>query len=244
MTHTVKFTLEDIQKTGRQNDMMIGALVYRPLSYYLAFLIANYTAWLPNQISLLTVGLVVICAALLAFGSAATLAAGGIILFLAHLLDYVDGDVARLKHACSKSGAWLEAVKDGLEEFLVIVGLLVGSYRLTHEMLYVWMGLGALFAVFMDRTIYPNTLLVTGGKSVKQSMGKFVQQLSHLLHIRPEWIGFTADYRGAVIIVASLLAIPHVGLVVLAIVDGLQYVVVLIVTWVNIERMYPVDRDR
>jgi CDP-L-myo-inositol myo-inositolphosphotransferase len=80
------------------------------------------------------------------------LAAGGLLAFVASIVDGCDGEIARLKFLQSDRGAWLDAVLDRYADALLLFALLWRVYRAGDPLLSGWMAADAI----------PSLAVVTG----------------------------------------------------------------------------------
>ncbi len=102
-------------------------------------------------------------------GAAALLASGIIVpaLVLLHasmLLDYVDGEVARLRNEASLHGAWLEVGLDKIQAVFLFAGLSVGAAGTEGGAAVAWAwGFGAMSAFFLNSTfkVHRNRMIKT-----------------------------------------------------------------------------------
>lgn len=133
-------------RTTRVDDGFYSTFVLRPISQPL-------TAWSvrhrisPNAITIASLLLAVGAAVLFAFGQWSTYLAGALILQVSLVVDCVDGDVARATGKASPLGAWLDAATDRVKEALAYGGLAVGAAINGVDLWLVAIGLLALQAV-------------------------------------------------------------------------------------------------
>ena len=83
----------------------------------------------PNQVTLASVGVALLAAALCATGERGGYVVGALLLQVAFVLDCVDGQLARHSLAFSRRGTWLDSMADRAKEYAVFAGLAVGSAR-------------------------------------------------------------------------------------------------------------------
>jgi hypothetical protein len=81
----------------------------------------------PNMVTSISMGLAVVAAVWFSAGSRLGMVLGGLLLYLAFVLDCVDGQLARYTRQFSTLGAWLDATFDRAKEYVVYVGLAMGS---------------------------------------------------------------------------------------------------------------------
>jgi phosphatidylglycerophosphate synthase len=112
----------------KDDDGFFGTFFVSPYSKRLARAAAR-TRLTPNTVTVASMGLGMVAAALYAQGDRAALVAGAVVLHAALTLDLVDGQLARYTGAFSSLGAYLDAVSDRVKEYLVYAGLAVGAAR-------------------------------------------------------------------------------------------------------------------
>ena len=103
-------------------DPRLVYVVTRQVSIRLTWLVLH-TGLSPNQVTALTVLLGLAGSALLAGPGGGWALAGAIVFVVHHLLDKVDGDVARFRHRYSLIGVYLDEIGHGLAFSGIFVGL-------------------------------------------------------------------------------------------------------------------------
>ncbi len=108
---------------------------YRILSIFPSLLLAR-VGLSPNQITLLWISLGLM--AVVALGSAkyGVRVAGALILQLSYLLDFVDGEVARLQNRISEQGSFLDLAGHGLVKTGLFLALGYHVLVSTHRFAY------------------------------------------------------------------------------------------------------------
>ena len=81
----------------------------------------------PNQVTVASLVLGIVCAACFAAGERWGLIAGAVLLQVAFTADCVDGQLARYTRSFSSLGAWLDSTFDRAKEWLVYAGLAIGA---------------------------------------------------------------------------------------------------------------------
>ena len=94
----------------------------RRVSIYLTWLVLH-TGLLPNHVTALTVFLGVLGSVLLAFPGGGWALAGALVLLAHHLVDKVDGDIARFRKVYSIVGVYLDELGHGLAFGGIFLGL-------------------------------------------------------------------------------------------------------------------------
>ncbi|MBC6458144.1 CDP-alcohol phosphatidyltransferase family protein [Actinomadura sp. HBU206391] len=81
----------------------------------------------PNMVTSMSMAVAVVAAVWFSAGTRLGLVLGGLLLYFAFVLDCVDGQLARYTRQFSTLGAWLDATFDRAKEYVVYVGLAMGS---------------------------------------------------------------------------------------------------------------------
>lgn len=132
-------------------DGPIARRINRPISGVLSRLLVR-TSITPSQVSVGTLGVGLLSAALAAVGGYLPLLASGLLFQLASILDGVDGEIARLTFRTSRRGEWIDTICDNLTYLAFLLGLTVGAYRSGLPDLYLWAGAVAVAAAFVGIT--------------------------------------------------------------------------------------------
>jgi len=106
-------------------DGIVSRYLNRPFSRPAARLLAPTPAT-PNSVTLFTLSLAVVTAAMLAAGWNI---AGGIAIQVVSVVDGVDGELARLRNAATRFGGVLDAVTDRYADALMIGGMTIYAVR-------------------------------------------------------------------------------------------------------------------
>jgi 1L-myo-inositol 1-phosphate cytidylyltransferase / CDP-L-myo-inositol myo-inositolphosphotransferase len=112
-----------------RSDGLVDRYFNRPVGrLFSRFLVC--TSVTPNQVSVFSILIGLVSAALLATGTAGTALAGALCLQLSAVMDCVDGDLARALFKQSSLGKWLDLVGDQVVHVGVFLGLGIGQSRL------------------------------------------------------------------------------------------------------------------
>ena len=116
-------TLREICHSGKlAQDPRPLYVITRRASIYLTWLLLH-TGLLPNQVTVLTVLLGVLGSVLLALPGGGWALAGGLAFVAHHLVDKVDGDIARFRRIYSIVGVYLDELGHGLAFGGIFIGL-------------------------------------------------------------------------------------------------------------------------
>jgi CDP-L-myo-inositol myo-inositolphosphotransferase len=134
---------------SKASDGPISRHLNRPISRLMSRCLVR-TPIRPNHISLISLVLCGVAAALFTLGSYPALAAGGLIAQFASILDGCDGEIARLKKLESDFGGWFDAVLDRYADALLLVGLTWGEFTAAASHMSLAIGFAAIIGSFMS----------------------------------------------------------------------------------------------
>ena len=106
------------EKCRRQSDYIITLFITNELSLLLTWKLAN-TRVTPNQVTLASILCGLGCSLCYAFSE---FLAGSLLLFVSHILDCTDGNLARAKSSFSPIGKWLDMSGDRIAEAMIFTG--------------------------------------------------------------------------------------------------------------------------
>lgn len=113
-------TLHEIRlKCKRQSDYIITLFITNELSLLLTWLLLR-TGVTPNQVTVASILCGLLCGFCYAFG---WFLSGSVFLFLSHVLDCTDGNLARAKDTLNPFGKWFDSIGDRAGELLVFIGV-------------------------------------------------------------------------------------------------------------------------
>jgi phosphatidylglycerophosphate synthase len=130
------------------HDGPIARHVLRPVSRQLTRVLLRAPVT-PNTVTVLWLLLGLAASFVFAFGDASAGLLGGALFFAAGLLDYVDGELARLLHQDGR-GAWLDRLASDVVHAAVLAGLTARSYGETGSAVIVVAGILALWFMVMS----------------------------------------------------------------------------------------------
>lgn len=164
-----RFPYKDVDKNEKRVDSWYYQLLTKPLFQASTWLIVNFTNLTPNQIS--SLGLLFMVLAAFSFLKG-YLIMGAILFHVRHILDAVDGRVARLKNMGSNFGAFLDVYSGVIGVFVMIGCLSIGQYIITDD--YQWLILWPmLFFAFIFHTVESSKVaLVLSSKFQDAVIGK------------------------------------------------------------------------
>ncbi len=135
------------RRTQKPNDLLWNRFVARPLAAALLVPLER-SAITPNQVTLATLLVFAVAAAIVAFlPSWTALLLGVAVLEFAYVLDCVDGQLARLRGTSTPIGAHLDFLMDELKAFLLVAAVGIRLWRADGQVRWLLEGLAALVAV-------------------------------------------------------------------------------------------------
>ncbi|HZL17688.1 MAG TPA: CDP-alcohol phosphatidyltransferase family protein [Polyangia bacterium] len=165
------------RRTRKPKDILWNRYVARPLAAVVIVPLAR-TRVTPNQVTLATLAVFLVGAALMAVGRGwGALIAGTAILEISYVLDCADGQLARLKGTSSPVGAHLDFLMDELKAFTLVAAVAVRLWQPAHDWRWLLEGLLGLVVVaaaislttFMRRPEYA----AATGATVRQGAGDY-----------------------------------------------------------------------
>jgi CDP-L-myo-inositol myo-inositolphosphotransferase len=187
-----------LRNLGKKEDGPVARFLNRPVSVRISRRVVNWPLT-ANHWSLLSFSVAVTGSLFLAVGPLVGFIVGGLLAQLASILDGVDGEVARLRHAASPRGGWFDAVLDRYADLALMLGLAIGAWRVSGDPL-LWPAL---------------VLAVTGAMMVSYTSARYEGA-----GLGPSPVGglpAKRDSRILILMVGAILVAPLVTLVLLAI---------------------------
>ncbi len=134
--------------TMKQTDG-VYARTNRRVSLRISKLLVN-TPVTPNMMTLMVLFCSIIAGLLFSLGTYGAMVAGSLMSWFASMLDGSDGELARVRFQVSPFGEWFEMVCDYLYYILVFVGIGVGLFRQTGNLIWMWLGWGSVLGVVLS----------------------------------------------------------------------------------------------
>lgn len=116
----MKYTLKDIRKSYWRKPRPLFNKLIEPVILFMAYILVH-TPLTANMITFISLIFVILSAISFFYGY---FFLGALFYLTRHILDYVDGTVAQLKHQTSKVGALFDNISGIFGTFLCIVGLI------------------------------------------------------------------------------------------------------------------------
>jgi phosphatidylglycerophosphate synthase len=159
----------------RQSDYIITLLFTNEIALLLTWVLMK-TRVTPNQVTVASVVSAFLCGCFYAMG---WFLPGSAMLFISHVLDCTDGNLARAKQRFSPLGKWLDAVGDRMGETFLFLG--VGAYFIQGEGSGHWALLAVLDGLLLMLYYYMVDIsLALGISKPKQELSTMVLKGVHV----------------------------------------------------------------
>lgn len=151
-------------------------LVTRRLSIYLTRLLL-YTPITANQVTLFMTIVGLLSGLLFAYGDYWYSIIGALLYFLYHLLDHVDGEIARYRGSASLRGYYIERLSHIVVQPLIFVGISFGLYHNFNNILAFVFGYSAsLFTLLLLLVRLERVKIMHEAKLEDQEKAKFLKR--------------------------------------------------------------------
>jgi phosphatidylglycerophosphate synthase len=126
-------------KCKRENDYIITLLFTNEISLFVTWVLCK-TSVTPNQVTIASIISALICGIFYASGMFVW---GSLFLFLSHMLDCTDGNLARVKETFSAFGRWLDFIGNRTGEVFIFLGATCYFYRIDESVFWIALPLSA-----------------------------------------------------------------------------------------------------
>jgi len=191
---------------------IIAKYTYRRVSVHIAHLLALKTQITPNQVTAIRLILSFIAIPFLVSGRSFYLILGGSIVAVSFVLDYVDGDLARLKNLESGKGELFDVVSDRIITIISIFSLSLGLFRNTNNIFDLLSGATVIALLYMSEVI-DITLERTCSSSLREKFNselEFVGRLFGRFGFEDIIYYFGEDFLYSLIIIGCIFNLAHV----------------------------------
>ena len=155
-------------KSRRESDYIISILLANEISLLITWGLLE-TKITPNQVTIASVISGLLSGICLAFG---LFLPGALFLFLFHVLDCTDGNLARAKEMFSDYGRWLDFVGNRMAEMCVFLGASLYFFRIGESNIWIILPiLGSLLLLLYYYIV--DVALSLGISETKQSITSF-----------------------------------------------------------------------
>ncbi len=202
------------KKVNKQDGSFVSHYFFRKMSNCITFLIYKLKVDIsPESIVILSLFITLIGSGVLLINSYTALIIGVILIFLANLLDAVDGEVARIMNKCSSSGAFLDEATDRLRNYIMFFCLGLRLYLQTDSV-FIWI---LIFFAAMSNTLIANFGVLTN--LVNKSLNQELKPISH----KPIWrrlLQYGDDANFVILLVSGLMNQLLGGVILIAILSN------------------------
>lgn len=144
-------------------DNAFIVLYSRRFSRPIAKFLATHTQVTANQVTVSSLLVYFIASYLLFTGIPVNVSLAGLMIYLALIVDMVDGDLARMRNKPSLKGKWLDVMIGEFGTLLYMVAVGFGLFHQTGELWSLYLLIYFLFAKFIDASVVLNTQAQIGG---------------------------------------------------------------------------------
>jgi len=116
----------DFKKLEKEDDEMCVVILRKGIATPISKALINHTDVKPNHITALSFVFLIISSIFFVFGEHRWLIMGAVFVFFYMIFDCVDGNIARVKGLCSKSGEWLDGIIGFISVPLLAFSLALG----------------------------------------------------------------------------------------------------------------------
>jgi len=202
------------------DEGFLATKLYRKISWPISSYVARFNIT-PNDWTFISLAICVIALISLYLGWNIFAA---VLLFVSHLLDYVDGEVARIKNQTSAKGGYYDSVLDRVKEGLIFYFIII---LLNSQPGYI-LGFGCVFGVLMV-----NYVLVQSGKMDKGALRKSHASVLGKVKIKQSYLTFGIDAQMTLIILFVLLGWLGQLLLAMAVLLNLYWLIIFVVVMNN-----------
>jgi len=128
---------------GKQKYTNYMAMCFSKVSIRLSYVLVH-TSITPNQVTLISTAVGFCGAAMLGYPSYWIRILGVAVWFVAFVLDFCDGEIARYKDMKSDYGHWLDSVTDRAKDLVLFTAITTQTFWQTRAPWVLWVGLLAL----------------------------------------------------------------------------------------------------
>jgi len=226
---TKKVTLKDIKNiSGNWKEKTLNFHILGNISPYLSWLFAKLP-FTPNQISFIWIIIGFIGIFIMGLGGYWFLLLGILIYHFAILLDYVDGEIARIRKKTTIGGAYVDMTFSWIFRSLLLLGLGIGIYNTNGNVIYFYLGIWSCLLLVFDNLaklkVYEALIdedrldLIKKQKEIILKDKSFIQKTKiYIIEMLRPFSPFS------LIFFAILFNVPHYYLILMAIISPLVFV--------------------
>lgn len=125
--------------TKTKNDEWWSSFVTAPLAILLNYLVVDVKWLSPNLITLLSFVTAILATALIIAGGTVNFINAAVLIHLSHILDCMDGQMARYRNTPSLAGCYFDKLTDQLQVILWFGAIGYAAYAQTHNVVPVFL---------------------------------------------------------------------------------------------------------
>ena len=127
--------LQRLWATKNKNDEWWSSFVTSPMAIAANLLVVDFKWLSPNLLTLFSFLIALAATGLVVIGGQTNFFIAAALIHLSHVLDCMDGQMARYRKECSKGGAFFDKVTDQIQVFLWFGAIGYAAYLQTGELL-------------------------------------------------------------------------------------------------------------
>ena len=120
-------------KCKRENDYIITLFFTNEISLFVTWILCR-TPVTPNQVTITSILCALFCGIFYALGMFFW---GSLFLFLSHMLDCTDGNLARAKETFSPFGRWMDFIGNRTGEVFIFLGITCYFYKIDESVFWI-----------------------------------------------------------------------------------------------------------
>lgn len=125
------------KKCKRQSDYIITLFITNEVSLFITWILVK-TRVTPNQVTVASLFCGILCGL---FYLSGWFLAGSFFLFMSHVFDCTDGNLARAKEAFSPIGRWLDSIGDKTADVFIFLCISFYFYLNSNESIWIYLTL-------------------------------------------------------------------------------------------------------
>lgn len=125
--------LQKLWATKNKDDEWWSSFVTSPLAVALNWVVVDYKWLSPNLITLFSLITALVASALIVLGGTSDFVAAALLINFSHILDCMDGQMAKYRGASSRFGSFFDKVTDQIQIFFWFSAIAYAAYAQTQE---------------------------------------------------------------------------------------------------------------
>lgn len=142
-------------KTKNKNDEWWSSFVTSPLAILINYMVVDFKWLTPNLITLFSLITALVASGLIVLDGKINFYAAAALINISHILDCMDGQMAKYRNASSRFGNFFDKVTDQIQIFFWFSAIAFAAYSQTQDVV-------AVFLAFTGVTFYSLLYFLTG----------------------------------------------------------------------------------